>query len=303
VGGPRLGLPLVLAPAQDARPSAHARVLVRAAVVHSAADDALVCAAGFPLALLQEAGAERFVVRLAQNATFRRATPPAYRGRGHPPTRGAVVRPLPRTSQGRPLAATPPDATRRWEEEGVWLRAEEWRDLALPTAEGGSSAHGRRPLRPALPRSLAASDPAAPLASRVARALPRPVAGRAVAPGGQALAGRRTPVRACPPRPASGCRCWPCSLERSWLPPRRPRPPSRPGSGTGAPGRRRGAGAVRWRAVPFRQTSRCRRAFIQNGSSRRICRPASGGSAASGPLSRPMRRNPRCPHSERKLEC
>jgi hypothetical protein len=140
VGGQRLGLPLALvpAPAQDARPRAHARVLVRAAVVHSAADDALVCDAGFPLALLQEAGAERFVVRLAKNATFRRATPPAYRGRGRPPTRGAVVRPLPRTYQGRPLAATPPDATRSWEEEGVWLRAEEWRDLVLPTAEVGA---------------------------------------------------------------------------------------------------------------------------------------------------------------------
>jgi hypothetical protein len=136
VGGQRLGVPLALvpAPAEDARPSAHARTLVRAAVAQSAADDVLVCDAGFPLALLQEEDAQRFVVRLAQNATFRRATPPAYHGRGRPPTRGAMVRPLPRTYQGRPLAATPPDATLSWEEEGVRLRAEVWRDLVLPRA-------------------------------------------------------------------------------------------------------------------------------------------------------------------------
>ena len=60
------------------------------------------------LALLQEEGATRYVVRLAKNATFRRATPPAYGGRGRPPTRGAVVRPLPRTYRGRPIPATPP---------------------------------------------------------------------------------------------------------------------------------------------------------------------------------------------------
>ncbi len=110
VGGQRLGLPLALvpAPAEDARPSAHARVLVRAAV------------------------------RLAKNATFRRATPPAYRGRGRPPTRGDVVRPLPRTYQGHPLAATPPDATLSWEEEGVQLHAQVWGDLVLPTLGVGA---------------------------------------------------------------------------------------------------------------------------------------------------------------------
>jgi hypothetical protein len=137
VGGQRLGLPLALVPApeDDSRPTAHARALVRAGVAHCARGDVLVCDAGFPLALLQEEGAERFVRRLAKNATFRRATPPVYRGRGRPPTRGAVVRPLARTYKGRMLAATPPDAALSWEEAaGVWLRAEVWRDLMLPTA-------------------------------------------------------------------------------------------------------------------------------------------------------------------------
>ena len=111
VGTQRLALPLafVRADPTDPSPSAHARLLVREAVRQCAADAVLVLDAGFGIAHLQAAGATRYVVRLAKNATFRRATPPAYSGRGRPPTRGAVVRPLPRTYQGREVPATPPD--------------------------------------------------------------------------------------------------------------------------------------------------------------------------------------------------
>ena len=90
--------------------------------------------AGFPLALLQEAEATRYVVRLAKNATFRRATPPPYRGRGRPPTRGAQLRPLPRVYKGRLHVATAPDEEVHWEEGHVRLRAAIWRDLLPPTA-------------------------------------------------------------------------------------------------------------------------------------------------------------------------
>jgi len=98
-GTQRLALPLafVRADPTDPSPRAHVRLLVREAVRQCEADDALVLDAGFGLALLQAAGATRYVVRLAKNATFRRATPPAYGERGRPPTRGMVVRPLPRT--------------------------------------------------------------------------------------------------------------------------------------------------------------------------------------------------------------
>lgn len=136
VGGQRVALPLALVPAPtpDPSPRGHARALVGTAVEHCAPDDALVLDAGFPLALLHEAGTTRYVVRLAKNATFRRATPPPYRGRGRPPTRGAQVRPLPRVYKGRLHAATAPDEEVHWEEGHVRLRAAIWRDLLPPTA-------------------------------------------------------------------------------------------------------------------------------------------------------------------------
>ncbi len=142
VGSQRLALPLacVRADPADPRTSTHARLLVRAAVAQGAADDVLVLDAGFGLALLQAEGATRYVVRLAKNSTFRRATPPAYGGRGRPPTRGALVRPLPRTYKGRMLPATAPDQCATWEEDGVVLRAAIWTALVLPTAAGDGPA-------------------------------------------------------------------------------------------------------------------------------------------------------------------
>src|SRR2546426_267505 len=82
--------------AADPRSRTHERLLVRAAVQRCAENEVLVFDAGFGLALLQEEGATRFVVRCAKNATFRRRAAPAYQGRGRPPTRGQMVRPLPR---------------------------------------------------------------------------------------------------------------------------------------------------------------------------------------------------------------
>ena len=137
VGGQRLALPLavVRAAVDDPRPGTQERLLVRAAVQQCGEDDALVLDAGFGLALLQEEGATRYVVRCAKNSTFRRATPPSYGGRGRPATRGALVRPLPRTYKGQTIPATPPDRTETWEEDGVTLRAEVWTDLVLTKAQ------------------------------------------------------------------------------------------------------------------------------------------------------------------------
>lgn len=136
VGDQRLALPLAFVRADPAEPSsrAHEQRLVREAVRQCLPTDVLVLDGGFGLALLQEAGATRYVVRLAKNATFRQAAPPPYGGRGRPPTRGTVVRPLPRSYQGRSIAATPPDHAETWHEEGRVLRAETWTALLLPEA-------------------------------------------------------------------------------------------------------------------------------------------------------------------------
>jgi len=136
VGSQRLALPLTIVRADvaDPRPGTQERLVVRAAVHQCGEDDAVVLDAGFGLALLQEEGATRYVVRCAKNSVFRRATPPPYGGRGRPATRGDIVRPLPRTYKGRPIPATPPDRTETWEEDGVTLRAEIWANLVLPTA-------------------------------------------------------------------------------------------------------------------------------------------------------------------------
>jgi hypothetical protein len=140
VGGQRLALPLAMVRADtaDPRPSTQERLLVRAAVAHCADDDALVLDAGFAIAVLQEEGATRSVVRVAKNSTFRRTSPPAYGGRGRKPTRGVLVRPLARTYKGRTLDATPPDRTQTWQDDGVEVCAEIWDDLLLSDAAPGS---------------------------------------------------------------------------------------------------------------------------------------------------------------------
>jgi len=142
VGTQRLALPLafVRADTSDPRTSTHERLLVRAAVRRCATDDVLVLDRGFGVALLQEEGATRYVVRVAKNATFRRATPPAYGGRGRPPTCGTAVRPLPRAYRGRAISATPPDRTATWREGDALLRAEVWDALVRADAEAGGAA-------------------------------------------------------------------------------------------------------------------------------------------------------------------
>ncbi len=136
VGAQRLARPLAFVRADTHAPSprTHERLLVRQAVQHCGPDDVVVLDRGFGVALLHEEGATRYVVRVAKNSTFRRATPPPYRGRGPRPTRGTLVRPLPRSYKGRHLAATPPDHIETWHEDDQLLRAEVWADLLLPDA-------------------------------------------------------------------------------------------------------------------------------------------------------------------------
>jgi hypothetical protein len=138
--GQRLGLPLGLVRADPADPSpaAHRRRLVAAAAERRGAADVLVGDREFRVADFQAAEAPAWVARLPKNVTARRATPPPYGGRGRPPTRGLVVRPLPRRRQGRVIAATPPDRVTTWTEDAAVVRADVWVDLVLPDAAPGS---------------------------------------------------------------------------------------------------------------------------------------------------------------------
>ncbi len=171
VGRQRLALPraFVRADTADPAPGAQARRLVREAARQCAADEVLVLDAGFGVALLQEEGAARYVVRLAKNATFRRAAPPPYGGRGRPAARGAVVRPLARTYKGRLIPATPPDRVETWREDALLLRAEVWTALVRPDADAGGPAfavvalHDPRHREPLL---LATPLPLSPRAAR-----------------------------------------------------------------------------------------------------------------------------------------
>jgi hypothetical protein len=96
------------------------------------ADEIVVVDAGVKVRDLQEAGLERYVVRLAHNFTARRNVLPVYRRKGRKPVYGELIRPLPRMHKGKTLPATAPDETQSWEEDGRTLRAEIWRNLVLP---------------------------------------------------------------------------------------------------------------------------------------------------------------------------
>lgn len=93
-------------------------------------DEMPVFDAGFKLKALYAAGLDRFVLRLPKNFTARRNFLPEYQG-GRPPEYGALVRPLARSYNGKPIAATAPDRVATWQHHGLEFRAEFWDDLVL----------------------------------------------------------------------------------------------------------------------------------------------------------------------------
>jgi hypothetical protein len=95
-------------------------------------DEIVVVDAGVKVRDLQEAGLERYVVRLANNFTARRNVLPEYGGTGRKPVYGELIRPLARKYKDKTLPATAPDETQSWVEQGRILRAEIWRNLVLP---------------------------------------------------------------------------------------------------------------------------------------------------------------------------
>ena len=107
------------------------RVVTQAAET-LAEDEILVYDAGFKIRELQEAGTERYEVRLAKNFTAHRNELPPYKGHGRHPEYGKLVHPLARTRKGKHIPATPPDRIETWTSNGIEFRAEFWDNLVLP---------------------------------------------------------------------------------------------------------------------------------------------------------------------------
>ena len=144
VGPQRLAVPcgLVRDEATDTSEMDLQRRLLQQTQERLAIDEACVCDRGFPLRQLHDVGVPRDVVRAPVNCTARRATLPAYQGTGRKPVRGVLVRPLPRPSKGRAIAATPPDCHETWQlrhgHTPRALSAECWDDLVCSEARPGA---------------------------------------------------------------------------------------------------------------------------------------------------------------------
>jgi hypothetical protein len=139
VGRQRLAIPCLLVRADPATPTTAAlqEQLLAAVGRQLAKDEVLVADGGFPVAQVQRAGVGRYLLRGAKNVAARRAYLPAPKDTGRPPTRGEIVRPLPRKYKGRLIAATPSDRTESWQEEGQTLRAEFWEQLVSSDGKPG----------------------------------------------------------------------------------------------------------------------------------------------------------------------
>lgn len=103
--------------------------LLKEAAKQMMPDQVAVVDAEFTVAELQAAEVLQYVVRLATNCTARRNELPPYKGKGRRPEYGEYVRPLPRTWKEREIAATKPERTTCFEQDGVRIRASSWDNL------------------------------------------------------------------------------------------------------------------------------------------------------------------------------
>ena len=126
------------------------RLLVQAANT-LATEEALVADAGFDLADLLATGVW-FVARLKKNATAHRHVLPDYKGKGRKRAYGQLVRPLPRSYNGKQIEATAPDATESWTVGGSTLCTQIWDNLVASDAKPGAASF----------RGIAIQDPRCP---------------------------------------------------------------------------------------------------------------------------------------------
>ena len=106
--------------------------LLKEAVTHVTHNQVVVVDAEFEIAELQAANVSQYVVRMATNCTALRNQLPDYKGKGRRPQFGAKVRPLPRKWKDRKLAATAPDHTGLFDQDGRQIQVSAWHDLVLP---------------------------------------------------------------------------------------------------------------------------------------------------------------------------
>jgi len=140
VGTSRLCLPRLLVealPTETSEAALQKRTLSLAAQ-SLAGDEALIVDAGFALGELLALDKTRFVLRGPKNFTARKNPLPVYKGKGRPPEKGEVVRPLARTYRKKRIKATPADGSARWKEGRHTLKALLFDDLVLSDAKPGS---------------------------------------------------------------------------------------------------------------------------------------------------------------------
>ena len=98
---------------------------------HLADNEIAIHDAGAHIRDMQAAGVARYVIRLAKNCTARRAYLPPYQ-KGRPREYGQSLRPLPRTYEGQPIAASQPDGQTSFTHQGRTIGVHSWYDLVLP---------------------------------------------------------------------------------------------------------------------------------------------------------------------------
>ena len=126
---------IVRAPSATATEAELVSAVLSQAATELASDEAAVVDRGFTVRKLHAAGVPRWVSRVPRNFTARRVAPPEYGGKGRPPSRGVLVRPLARTRKGQTLPATSPDRTETLRFAGRSIQADIWNGLCLPRAE------------------------------------------------------------------------------------------------------------------------------------------------------------------------
>jgi len=129
VGATRLGIArLLLRQLPDETEADLQRRLIKETAADLTEEEALVADAGFALSEVRGRKC-RYVVRMQQNSVARRNKLPDYCGKGRPPQRGEIVRPLVRKYGETTIKATSPDATARWKDGRHTLRAHLYNDL------------------------------------------------------------------------------------------------------------------------------------------------------------------------------